>query len=110
MKKSSITVGLIAILVAVLLMGSFGGFAPEVMAETSTRENVVSVSGIGTMTVKPDIAYINVGVETQDPDAAVAQQENAKLMTSVMTALKKLVLVKVILQLFNTVFTTVMIT
>jgi len=94
MKKSWMTVGLVALLVAVLLMGNLGGFSPEVMAETETvvsdmAVNVVSVSGVGSISVKPDIAYINVGVETQNADAGVAQKENATKMTAVMAALTK---------------------
>lgn len=89
MKKSWITVGIIALLVSVMLIGSLGSFSPEVMAETDVKENTVSVSGVGTITVKPDIAYINVGVETQDADAGKAQEDNAEKMTAVMAALKK---------------------
>ena len=89
MKKSWMGIGIVALLVAVLLTGNLGGFTQEVIAETDDTVNVVSVSGVGTMTVKPDIAYINVGVETQDADASKAQQDNATKMTAVMAALKK---------------------
>jgi len=94
MKKSWMSVGIVALLVAVLLMGNLGGFSPEVMAETEAvvadaAVNVVSVSGVGSISVKPDIAFINVGVETQNADAGVAQKENATKMTAVMAALTK---------------------
>lgn len=86
--KKIFPLSIIVVLVAMLLVGTMN-LTQEAAAETSGTENVVSVSGIGTMTVKPDIAYINVGVETQDKDASVAQKENATKMSAVMAALKK---------------------
>lgn len=86
--KKIFPLSIIVVLVAMLLVGTMN-LTQEAAAETSGTENIVSVSGIGTMTVKPDIAYINVGVETQDKDASVAQKENATKMSAVMAALKK---------------------
>lgn len=88
-------------LVALLFVGAFavGGMnqtqsvsAAAVAADTmtETREmGTVSVNGQGVITVKPDIAYITIGVQTQDEDAAVAQADNAKKMTAVMAAMEK---------------------
>lgn len=81
--------GLILLLVVALLVGNTGMFRQEAQAETEATVGLVSVNGAGSITVKPDIAYIQVGVETQDADAEVAQQENAKLMNEVMAALAK---------------------
>lgn len=87
MKKNWISVGLVALLVGVLLIGNLGLFSNEVLAEGDSVVNIVSVNGIGTITVKPDVAYINVGVETENQDAGLAQSENAEKMTAVMDAL-----------------------
>jgi len=86
--KKLLSLGIVAVLVAMLLVGTMS-VTGEVSADSVEQTNVVSVSGIGTVTVKPDIAYINVGVETQDKDAAVAQADNAEKMSAVMAALKK---------------------
>lgn len=86
--KKIFSLSIIAVLVAMLLVGTMS-LTQEAAAEAGTTENVVSVSGVGTVTVKPDIAYINVGVETQDKDASAAQKENATKMSAVMAALKK---------------------
>ncbi len=86
--KKFLSLSIIVVMVAMLLVGTMN-VTQEVTAEVAETTNVVSVSGVGTMTVKPDIAYINVGVETQNSDAAVAQEENATKMTDVMAALKK---------------------
>jgi len=51
---------------------------------------LVSVQGVGEVTVKPDVATINIGVETQDKDAAFAQKSNARLMEDVSKAIKAL--------------------
>ncbi|MCH4889448.1 DUF541 domain-containing protein [Acidaminobacter sp. JC074] len=86
--KKFLSLSVVVVMVAMLLVGTMN-VTGVVQAEVAETENVVSVSGVGTVTVKPDIAYINVGVETQDADAGLAQQENAKKMTAVMAALKK---------------------
>lgn len=87
--KKWIAGGLAALLIAVLLIGNTG-LNNTVMADTDVKENIVSVNGVGSVTVKPDIAYINVGVETQNDDAGIAQTENAEQMTAVMAAIKAL--------------------
>lgn len=85
--KKWIGIGMVALLVATLLIGNIG-LNNSVMADTETALNVVTVNGVGTVTVKPDIAYINVGVETQNADAGLAQSDNAKLMDAVVAAIK----------------------
>jgi uncharacterized protein YggE len=64
--------------------------ASKVSAETvGDSMSVVSVSGEGVILVKPDLAYINVGVQTRDENASVAQADNKERMTAVITALKE---------------------
>jgi len=61
--------------------------APAFAAETSD-EQIISVSGTGKVTATPDQVTISIAVETENPDVKVAQQENAKKMNDVDTALR----------------------
>ncbi|MGI6706362.1 MAG: SIMPL domain-containing protein [Clostridia bacterium] len=54
------------------------------------KERVVNVIGNGKTNVKPDVAYINIGVATQNANAKQAQAENAKIMDSVVKKIKAL--------------------
>lgn len=87
MKKNIMIFGVVGLLVVVLLAGNLGLFNNEVLAETDATLNVVSVNGAGSISVKPDIAFISIGVETENVDAGIAQNENKELMNSVMDAL-----------------------
>jgi len=70
------------------VIDSFDLTASKVSAETTDRVSVVSVQGEGVMLVKPDLAYINIGVETRDENASVAQAENKEKMLAVLDSLK----------------------
>jgi hypothetical protein len=59
---------------------------PEIIAPA---EQGLTVHGHAEIKVKPDIAYVNVGVVTQAHDAAQAEQENAVRATALVKALKK---------------------
>lgn len=60
------------------LMGS------TVMAEAPQRS--ITVSGEATVTAKPDIATVNISVETSSPNAKAAARENANTMSAVRSA------------------------
>lgn len=60
-----------------------------VIATPQEEQRIVTVSGTGEVTVKPDVAYISIGVETRDEDASVAQDENKAIMNKIITALEK---------------------
>jgi hypothetical protein len=81
----SVAVLMIALLTAYGFSGSDGQVA---YAEDSIETRLVNVYGEGEISVAPDHASINMGVETKDADAAVAQQENAKVMAEVIAAIK----------------------
>lgn len=55
----------------------------------STEGNIVTVNGLGSVKVKPDIAYISLGVETFNTDAKKAQEEIANQMDKIIDAVKK---------------------
>ncbi|WP_461361634.1 SIMPL domain-containing protein [Candidatus Darwinibacter acetoxidans] len=50
----------------------------------------LQVSGTAVVTGDPDIAYITVGVETQNPSAEKAAQDNASIMAQVLAALREM--------------------
>jgi uncharacterized protein len=61
-------------------------------SSTTGNENTgstgISVSGQGSITLKPDVAYITLGVETLDTDAAKARSTNDTAMAKVIAAVK----------------------
>lgn len=88
--KKTMLFGIVAVLVAALMLGNTGLFPQEVVAASDTTQNTVSVNGVGEITVKPDVAYITIGVETEDKDASVAQADNSAKMDKVLKAIKAL--------------------
>jgi uncharacterized protein YggE len=50
-------------------------------------ERTISVNGNGEVLAAPDIATINIGVQTQNPDVKTAQQQNAVIMDGMINAL-----------------------
>jgi len=62
---------------------------PSVTSVQVEKEvNKVTVNGAGTVTLKPDVAYINIGINTKDLVASVAQDANKEGMNKVIEALK----------------------
>lgn len=76
------------VLAILLLFVVFALFAIPAAAEDSQTDKVILVSGYGLSTTSPDKVTISFGVQTENPDAAVAQSENAALMAKVVAALK----------------------
>ena len=75
------------LIVVVLCLSVFQGvYAPEVRAEEVERR-VISVSGEFTIYVKPDVATVSFGVETNASTAQEAQAENSSLMNKVISEL-----------------------
>lgn len=56
--------------------------------EVSPIKNTIQVSGKAAIKVKPNIAYISTTVETENKDAKLAQQENAKLISQIKKDIK----------------------
>lgn len=63
---------------------------PAMAALDSAKANTITSRGEGVVKVKPDIAYITMGVRTENKDAKVAQTSNAEKMDKVIAALKKM--------------------
>lgn len=60
------------------------------MSHAEKTTGTLSLAGRGELRVKPDIARINLAVQTQSPTAAQASQENAALMDRVIARMVKL--------------------
>lgn len=90
MKK--IIVGICVLTMLGLTFFTGGNMMPtqSYAADEASDVRVVSVQGTGEVTVKPDMATINIGVQTEDVDAAKAQSENAVLMDKINKAIKAL--------------------
>ncbi|MGH4139871.1 SIMPL domain-containing protein [Clostridium sp.] len=82
---------LICALVFTFMVGAIAsGFSPTANAdETKLPQKIISVNSEGIVKVKPDMAYINVGVQTENKSSKVAQQENSTKMNKVMQVLKE---------------------
>ncbi|MED4354636.1 SIMPL domain-containing protein [Schinkia azotoformans] len=80
------------------LFVSFLTFASYAFSESNTAyanegnftKKTISVSGAYTVKVAPDIAYIDIAVNTLDVDAKKAQEINTENMNKVMDQLKKM--------------------
>jgi uncharacterized protein YggE len=64
--------------------------APGTGANGSASVRSISVTGIGKITLKPDLATISLGVQSQAPTAKAAQEQASAAMTKIIAALKKL--------------------
>ncbi|TZE82800.1 SIMPL domain-containing protein [Calorimonas adulescens] len=62
--------------------------ARQSVASADDAKNVITVNGEGVIKAKPDMAYINLGVETKGKTAKEAQDSNADTMGKVIQALK----------------------
>ncbi len=70
--------------------GSFssGGGSDSSQANVSQQNNGIWVTGVGKVTVTPDVAVVTLGVQAQASTVADAQQQTAKAMADVMAALE----------------------
>ena len=64
--------------------------APSVNAAEPIVNGKITVNGKGSIKVKPDIAYVNLGVRTENVDAKEAQAANNAVMTKLVAVLKAL--------------------
>lgn len=92
--KKQVVFGMVVLLLLVFgVSASFGGGAAN--AVEAVTKGSLAVKGQGKVTAKPDMAFISVGVTTQNKTAVGAQSENNQKMESVMTTLKGLGLAEV---------------
>ncbi len=92
-------VAILGLALAIVLI--FAGCAPSLsvpadkgsvvveLGENIQNQNKLTVTGTGTIKIMPDVAYVTIGVVTNDTDAAKAQQSNRETMNKIFEALKK---------------------
>jgi uncharacterized protein YggE len=78
----------IALLAVVLGASALATSAPAQMVQPTPGPRTLTVSGEGTASAAPDVAYVSLGVQTQGKTAVEATNENSRLMTSVLAALQ----------------------
>lgn len=79
-----------ALLAGVVAGGLWTGTDRAYAASTSTTvSSVINVSGSGEVLVKPDIAYLSIGVQSEGNTAAAAQKANAVKISKVTQLLKE---------------------
>ena len=74
---------------AVVLIIAMTGFS-SANVETDSSESIISVTGVGTVEVKPDQAVVSLGVMTRAVTASEAVSENSQVMNAVVVALQEL--------------------
>lgn len=81
------------VLVGLLILSVFlaaCGTALAQVPEPETQDRTISVNGSAQVSLTPDIAYITIGVTTENPDAAVAVQNNNTQTLDVINTLEAL--------------------
>lgn len=59
-------------------------------AETMTTNKTINVNGEGVIKVKPDTAYLSIGVETSNKNVETAQKDNKDKMNKLLASLNQL--------------------
>jgi hypothetical protein len=88
--KSRMMMFAVIVLTALALV-FYGSVMPGRAAASEGQEQpkkVLNVSGQGTVDAAPDIAYITLGVVTENENAKTAQQKNAEAMSAVIAKIK----------------------
>lgn len=88
--KSRIALAALLLTAAALAVMAFGlyGNAPAKAVDDPIEKKTINVSGQAKVSASPDIAYITLGVITEDKDAKTAQKANAAAMDKVIAAIK----------------------
>ncbi|HEY5983346.1 MAG TPA: SIMPL domain-containing protein [Anaerolineales bacterium] len=85
MKRTALLV--FAVLIASLALSACG--PSTVVADAAPPQRLLNVTGTGTVYLKPDVAYINIGVHTELSAAAAAVASNNEQTAAVIAALEK---------------------
>lgn len=85
-KIISITMAFVLIAAAAIFVS--GNDAALTLAASDTDKSSITVTGKGAIKVEPDMAYITLGVNTENKDSKTAQSQNAEKMDAVVKALK----------------------
>lgn len=87
-KMNKLALGLLVATImstSVISVPTYAAVEPTITKEDSS---IISVNGKGTIKVKPDIAFVNIGYESRNKVAAEAQKETRTKMDAILKALK----------------------
>jgi uncharacterized protein YggE len=89
--KSLVRAGALGLLLstAALAPAALAQTAPSAAADSVFRATTLSLGAYGETRIAPDMATINLGVNTEAPTAVGAMQANATSMTKIIAALRK---------------------
>ena len=88
-KTSQTIIATIAVLVvSISLVAVFNEAQAEEVTPFPSREKTISVSGLATMSVEPDLLTVTFGTETQEKTAQQALVSNSEMMNNVISAIK----------------------
>lgn len=93
MNKQMVTSALAGIIIVLAVTGTTTLAENQADAEITpfpSREKVISVTGIATTSVEPDLLVITFGVENQETSARDALMENSNSMTSIVDTIQTL--------------------
>lgn len=92
--NKKILYGIIGSILMVCLIIGTNAVSPQVKpvqaAADYEAENILTAGGVGKVNVKPDVAYVEMGVMTMNKDAQKAQEDNKTTMNKVITKLKSM--------------------
>ena len=83
MRGKAALLGIALMVLCAAVIGNVTAQLPE-----ESKDKLIHVSGTGKVTTTPDEAVIVFAVETENADVKTAQQENARKMDAMVTALK----------------------
>lgn len=88
--KKMLSIAVVLMLIAtVFVIDSSDLFASKSYADTTESDlSTVEVYGSAAIEVEPDVAYINIGVNTENEDPSIAQKLNKTKMDKIIKALK----------------------
>jgi uncharacterized protein YggE len=91
MKKILIGLLIFTIIAAVFVIDSNDLLSKKVYADEieESEKSTVEVYGSANIDVKPDVAYINIGVNIENENPSIAQNENKVKMDKIVSSLKK---------------------
>ncbi|MGM0378449.1 MAG: SIMPL domain-containing protein [Bacillota bacterium] len=90
MKKISIVLLMLVLVTSIFIIDNNDLMSNKVYAQESENieKSSLEVNGNATIEVKPDVAYINIGVRSEDKNSLKAQENNKEKMNKIIKELK----------------------
>lgn len=86
-RTKQLLISAISVMVVSVSLGAVYSEADAQETPFPSREKTISVSGMATSSVAPDLLTVRFGIETQEPTAQQALGANSEMMNKVITAL-----------------------